>query len=78
MNFSARSRCCWDYSPKELARQAAQLGLDPAISYETRLLGSLSGGEKIKAQLLRLLLAQPTLLLLDEPSNDLDGEPCAG
>ena len=72
--FFCQEPMFWDYSPKELARQAAQLGLDPAIYYETRLLGSLSGGEKIKAQLLRLLLAQPTLLLLDEPSNDLDGE----
>lgn len=72
--FFCQEPMFWDDSPKELARQAAQLGLDPAIYYETRLLGSLSGGEKIKAQLLRLLLAQPTLLLLDEPSNDLDGE----
>lgn len=72
--FFCQEPMFWDDSPKELARQAAQLGLDPAIYYETRLLGSLSGGEKIMAQLLRLLLAQPTLLLLDEPSNDLDGE----
>lgn len=32
------------------------------------------GGEKIKVQLLRLLLDNPTILLLDEPSNDLDIE----
>ena len=33
---------------------------------------TLSGGEKVKAQLLRLLLSEPDILLLDEPSNDLD------
>ncbi|MDO5737998.1 MAG: ATP-binding cassette domain-containing protein [Eubacteriales bacterium] len=34
--------------------------------------GQLSGGEKIKYQLILQLLKRPTLLLLDEPSNDLD------
>lgn len=35
-------------------------------------LRQLSGGEKIKLQLLCEMLRRPTLLLLDEPSNDLD------
>lgn len=35
-------------------------------------LKELSGGEKIKIQLLVEMLKEPTLLLLDEPSNDLD------
>lgn len=39
---------------------------------EDMLLGHLSGGEKIKFQLLCELLRRPTLLLLDEPSNDFD------
>ena len=34
----------------------------------------LSGGEKIKFQLLCIMMKQPTVLLLDEPSNDLDLE----
>ncbi len=38
------------------------------------LVGNLSGGEKIKFQLLCEMLKRPTLLLLDEPSNDLDME----
>ncbi|MCK9524470.1 MAG: ATP-binding cassette domain-containing protein [Limnochordia bacterium] len=38
------------------------------------LLGNLSGGEKIKFLLLCEMLKQPTLLLLDEPSNDFDME----
>lgn len=36
------------------------------------LVGDLSGGEKIKFQLLCEMLRRPTVLLLDEPSNDLD------
>ena len=35
---------------------------------------TLSGGEKVKAQMMKLLLTEPTVLLLDEPSNDIDVE----
>ncbi len=34
--------------------------------------GSLSGGEKARVLLAKLLLSKPNLLILDEPSNDLD------
>lgn len=33
---------------------------------------SLSGGEKIKAQLMKIFMQEPTVLLMDEPSNDID------
>ncbi len=36
--------------------------------------GDLSGGERRRLQLLRLLLAEPNVLILDEPTNDLDIE----
>ncbi len=34
--------------------------------------GSLSGGERRRLQLLRLLMSEPNVLMLDEPTNDLD------
>ena len=46
------------------------LGFSPA-DY-ARLLPQLSGGEKTRAALCRLLLEEPDLLILDEPTNHLD------
>jgi ATP-binding cassette subfamily F protein uup len=37
----------------------------------------LSGGERRRVQLLRLLMAEPNVLILDEPTNDLDVETLA-
>ena len=52
----------------------ADLGLRPEFLFDSRRLGSLSGGEKVKAQLARLMMDEPDVLLLDEPTNDLDLE----
>ena len=51
-----------------------QVGFDPALFFDDRPAGSLSGGEKVKMQLVRLLIGQPDILVLDEPSGDLDLE----
>ncbi len=59
-------------APRELAQAAAQMGLDGAIFYDWRQMSTLSGGERVKLRLCLLLLARPDVLLLDEPSNDLD------
>ncbi|MGB0167580.1 MAG: ABC-F family ATP-binding cassette domain-containing protein, partial [Luteibaculum sp.] len=37
-----------------------------------QLIGTLSGGEKKRLHLLRILMANPNFLILDEPTNDLD------
>lgn len=59
---------------KELsASQVAEmLGFSPARQRTP--VGDLSGGERRRLQLTRVLMAEPNVLLLDEPSNDLDIE----
>lgn len=62
----------FELTPQELADAGRKLKLSMEMFYSEQKLGELSGGEKIKLQLARLLLKRPDVLLLDEPSNDLD------
>lgn len=55
------------------AAQMLETFLFPPSSHWT-VLGRLSGGEKRRLHLLRILMAAPNVLLLDEPGNDLDIE----
>ncbi|WJW79750.1 energy-dependent translational throttle protein EttA [Bartonella sp. TP] len=62
----------WDLeSQVQMALEA--LGCPPANSS----VASLSGGEKRRVALCKLLLSKPDLLLLDEPTNHLDAETTA-
>ena len=70
--FFTESDCFWNQSPKELAALAKDFRVDTDFFYREQTMDSLSGGEKIKAQLMRLIMQEPTVLLLDEPSNDID------
>ena len=62
----------WDKTPKELAEIARKFGMSKEFFYSEQVMGSLSGGEKVKTQLMRLFIQDVTVLLLDEPSNDID------
>lgn len=61
-------------TPAEQKEIARQLQFDLEEYFSDRPVGTLSGGERLKLQLSRLLFDKPSILLLDEPSSDLDLE----
>ena len=48
--------------------------LNSKILESSQKIGELSGGEKVKLQLIKILDKNPDILVLDEPTNDLDIE----
>ncbi len=72
LDFCAASPCFYDLPPKELGEIARQLRFPVEEFYSSRPVSTLSGGERIKLQLGRLLFSRPAVLLLDEPSSDVD------
>ncbi|MDY3036358.1 MAG: ATP-binding cassette domain-containing protein [Absicoccus sp.] len=69
--YFCESDAFWDLQTK-MGKYAKTLGLPADLPFRDQSMATLSGGEKVKVQLLRLLLEEPTCILLDEPSNDLD------
>lgn len=72
--FFSQEPMFWEQTPKELGKLAGEFHVPKDFFYGEQLLKTLSGGEKVKVQMMRLLLTEPTVLLLDEPSNDIDIE----
>lgn len=72
--FFCNSSVFFDQTPRELSAAAAQLGLPQDFFYFDQPVGLLSGGEKVKMQIARILMEKPDVWLLDEPSNDIDIE----
>jgi ATPase subunit of ABC transporter with duplicated ATPase domains len=60
--------------PSELRKTADELGFSDSLFYADQEMQSLSGGERVKIQMAGILLSHPDILLLDEPSNDIDIE----
>ena len=70
--YFSEANLFFDKAPKELSELAFEFHVPLDFFYSDQAMGSLSGGEKVKAQLIRILMDKPTVLLLDEPSNDID------
>lgn len=64
----------YEMDGKELAKLANKIGLPVELLYSDQRVETLSGGEKVKLQMVRILCRRPDILLLDEPSNDIDLE----
>lgn len=72
--FFCEGELFWEQEPRSLGELAKNLHLPVEFFYSEQRMGTLSGGEKVKAQIARIFMGKPTILLLDEPSNDIDIE----
>lgn len=70
--FCGESDAFYEMTPKELGDIANRLSFPMDMFYSDQQVGRLSGGEKVKLQLAKILMEQPDVLFLDEPSNDID------
>lgn len=72
--FFSEEELFWEQEPQERSGLARKLHFPADFFYSDQKMATLSGGEKVKVQLAKLLTGRPSILLLDEPSNDLDIE----
>lgn len=63
-----------EYLDSENNRMLAEMHISPELIYSDRKIKTLSGGEKIRLRLALLMMTRKDVLLLDEPSNDIDIE----
>ncbi len=61
-----------DADPGQLAEICRQLSMQQDLCWSDTPFELLSGGEKVRLRLMLLLCEKPSMLLLDEPGNDLD------
>lgn len=71
-NYMAKEPGFLEGEPGELAMYARKLHMPLSLLYAEQRMDTLSGGEKIKVCMIRILCRKPDVLLLDEPSNDID------
>lgn len=70
--YLSEIRAFEEADPSVFYRLSAEMGISDSLFYSEQEMRSLSGGERVKVQMAGLLLAEPDILLLDEPSNDID------
>lgn len=70
--FFCESEYFFEKNPKELAFLSKEFSVETDFFYREQTMETLSGGEKVKAQMMRILMGNPTVLFMDEPSNDID------
>jgi len=73
----ARARTSYVIDGKELTPAQLLERLGFAREHLSARVGELSGGQKRRLQLLLVLLSEPNLIVLDEPSNDVDTDMLA-
>ncbi len=57
-----------------LSNAFSDFGLSPDLLNGEQKIGTLSGGEKVKLQLIKISYQKPAIYLFDEPTNDIDIE----
>ncbi|MGN0629305.1 MAG: ABC-F family ATP-binding cassette domain-containing protein [Oscillospiraceae bacterium] len=74
MDFCFSAPGFGELSLAELSELCSDMGMDISLCWSDRKMETLSGGEKVKVRMAAMLAAKPDVLLLDEPSNDIDIE----
>ena len=63
-----------DLTPKTLSRAMKEVDLPFDLAYSDQKTGSLSGGERVRCMIARMMIRNANVLILDTPTNHLDLE----
>lgn len=63
--FFSEEPSFFEKTPKELGKMASDFSVSQEVFFSDEIMRTLSGGEKVKVQMMRLLMSNPSVLLLD-------------